>query len=43
MKIETATITVNGKTKIVNADDPRVKAKPAPARASAPSTKKASK
>lgn len=43
MKIETATITVNGKTKIVNADDPRVTAKPAPAKAAAPSSKKASK
>jgi len=43
MKIETATITVNGKTKIVNADDPRVKEKPAPTKASAPATKKAGK
>ena len=30
MRIPTAEITVNGKRKIVNADDPRAKAKPAP-------------
>jgi hypothetical protein len=31
MKIETVKITVNGKQKIVNADDPRAQAKPKPA------------
>ena len=31
MKIETVKITVNGRQKIVNADDPRAQAKPKPA------------
>lgn len=40
MKIETVKIMVNGKQKIVNADDPRAQEKPAPVAPKSKSTKR---